>query len=85
MSLGMKLLKFTAGSATGTAIGVAVGSLLAPGRGADFQRSMRELITETRSDGDLAQQLTAEELARRFRNQVSDPTALTKEEDPVTP
>lgn len=77
MSLGLKLLKFTAGTATGTAIGVAVGSLLAPHRGADLQRSTRELITETMSDGTLAQHLTEGEMADRFRNQVKDPTALT--------
>jgi gas vesicle protein len=79
MSLGMKLLKFTAGTATGTAIGVAVGSLLAPQRGADLQRSTRQLISETKSDGELAQQLTEGEMADRFRNQVSDPSALTSE------
>ena len=80
MSLGMKLLKFTAGTATGTAIGVAIGSLLAPQRGADLQRTTRQLISETKSDGDLAQQLTEKELADRFRSQVSDPSALTNEE-----
>lgn len=76
MSLGMKLLKFTAGTATGAAIGVAVGSLLAPHRGTDLQRSTRELIAETRSDGALGQHLTEREMADRFRNRVDDPTAL---------
>ncbi len=77
MSLGMKLFKFTAGTATGAAIGAAVGSLLAPHRGTDLQRSTRELIAETQSDGKLGQHLTESEMADRFRNRVNDPTALT--------
>lgn len=80
MSLGLKLFKFAAGTATGTAIGVAVGSLLAPHRGTELQRSTRQLITEVKSDGELAEQLTEGELADRFRNQVNDPTALTDQQ-----
>ncbi len=77
MAIGMKIFKFTAGTATGTAIGLALGSLLAPQRGVDLRRSTRTFVAEVKSDGELAQDLTEGELAERFRNRVNDPTALT--------
>lgn len=83
MGVAKKLFKFTAGGATGTVVGLAVGSLLAPQRGADLQQATQDLITEAKSDGQVAQDRTERELKERFRQQVNDPTALTGE-DPST-
>lgn len=76
MGIAKKLFKFTAGSATGTAVGLAVGTLLAPQRGADLQQATQDLITEAKSDGQNAQERTEAALKERFRQSVNDPTAL---------
>ncbi len=83
MGFAKKLFKFTAGSATGTAIGLAVGSLLAPQRGADLQQATQDLITEAKTDGQVAQDRTERELQERFRDKVNDPRALTGQESSI--
>lgn len=77
MGVAKKLFKFTAGSATGTVIGLAVGSVLAPQRGADLRRSTQDLIVEAKAEGEMSQERTEQELKERFRNRVNDSTALT--------
>jgi gas vesicle protein len=79
MGVAKKLLKFTTGSATGAAVGLVVGSLLAPQRGAELQQASHVLIGEARSDGQTAQDRTERELKERFRKHVNDPSALTDE------
>lgn len=76
MGLAKRLFKFTAGGATGAAVGMAVGSLLAPQRGETFQQGVRELVTETKTAGANAQTQTERELVERFRQRVNDPDAL---------
>lgn len=78
MGVAKKLFKFTAGGATGTVIGLAVGSLLAPQRGADLQQATHDLVDEAKSDGQVAQERTEHEMRERFRKQVNDPTALAE-------
>lgn len=80
MSVARRLLKFTAGGATGTVIGLAVGSLLAPQRGADLQHATQDLIARAKSDGQAAQDRTERELKERFRKQVNDPTAFSSQD-----
>lgn len=80
MGLAKKLFKFTAGSATGAAIGGAVATLLAPQRGEELQKDVNDLVTEAKSAGANAQTQTKRELAERFRQQVNDPDALTNPE-----
>src|SRR5690606_5208139 len=42
------LLKFVVGGAAGTAVGLAVGSLLAPKKGSDFQADVQSRIAESK-------------------------------------
>lgn len=76
MGLAKKLFKFTAGSATGAAVGMAVGALFAPQRGEAFQKDVNDLIVEVKTSGKHAQIQTERELAERFRQRVNDPEAL---------
>jgi len=80
MGIAKKLFKFTAGSATGAAVGMAVGSLLAPQRGESLQNEVSELVAEVKTSGENAQAQTKRELSERFRQRVSDPDALTNPE-----
>lgn len=80
MGLAKKLFKFTAGSATGAAVGVAVASALAPQRGDVLRKDVNDLVAEARTAGANAQTQTERELAERFRRQVNDPDALTNPE-----
>lgn len=80
MGLAKKLFKFTAGSATGAAIGVAVASLFAPQRGEVLRKDVNDFVAEVKTTGANAQVQTKRELAERFRKQVNDPDALTNPE-----
>lgn len=80
MGLAKKLFKFTAGGATGAAVGMAVGGLLAPQRGETLQKEVNELVAEVKTSGENAQTQTKRELSERFRERVSDPDALTNPE-----
>ncbi len=71
------LLKFMVGGAAGTAVGLAVGSLLAPKKGSDFQADVQSRIAESKVAGEEAERQTVEQLQQRFRQQVGDPKALT--------
>ncbi len=71
------LLKFLAGGAAGTAVGLVVGSLLAPQRGEDLQATARQRVADAKQAGDEAERETEAVLRDRFRQKVNDPTALT--------
>jgi gas vesicle protein len=70
------LLKFLAGGAAGTAVGLVMGSLLAPQRGEDFQSAARQRVADAKRAGDEAERETEAVLRERFRQTVKDPTAL---------
>ena len=71
------LLKFIVGGAAGTAVGVAVGSLLAPQRGEEFQAATHQRVADAKSAGADAEIQTRAAMEERFRQRVGDPTALT--------
>ncbi len=72
-----RLLTFGVGGAIGTAIGMVVGSLMAPQSGKDLQKSTGEFVDEVKRAGDLAQAQTEQDLKARFKERVGDPTAFT--------
>lgn len=80
MDLAKKLFKFTAGGATGAAVGIGVASLLAPQRGETLQKDVNDLIAEVKTSGENARTETERELAERFRQRVNDPDALKNTE-----
>lgn len=80
MGLARKLFKFTAGSATGAAIGVTVASLFAPQRGEVLRQDVHDLVGDVKTAGANAETRTRRELAERFRQRVNDPDALTNPE-----
>jgi hypothetical protein len=71
------LLKFILGGAAGTAVGVAVGSLLAPQKGEEFQAATHQRVAEAKSAGADAEVQTRAAMEERFRQRVGDPTAFT--------
>lgn len=73
-----RLLTFGVGGAIGTAIGMVVGSLMAPQSGKDLQRSTGAFVDEVKRAGDIAQANTEAQLKARFQERVNDPTALTE-------
>jgi gas vesicle protein len=73
-------LKFVIGGAAGTAVGLAVASLLAPQKGADLQEAAHNRIAEARAAGDEAERQTEHELRQRFRQKVKDPNAFAPAE-----
>lgn len=80
MGVAKKLFKFTAGSATGAAVGAAVASLFAPQRGEVLQQDVSDLVGDVKTAGANAETQTKRELAERFRQRVDDPDALTNPE-----
>jgi gas vesicle protein len=70
------LLKFLVGGAAGTAVGLVVGSLLAPQRGEDFQSAARQRVEDAKRAGDEAERETGAVLRERFRQTVNDPKAF---------
>lgn len=79
----MRLVKFGGGALFGAAVGAIVATLFAPQSGAALQTQTRDLIGEAKRQGDLAQAETTQSLARRFREKVNDPNALTPRETAV--
>ena len=71
------LLKFIAGGATGTAIGLVVGSLLAPQKGSELQAATQQRIADAKAAGEAAERESALAMQERFRQRVGDPTAFT--------
>lgn len=73
-----RVFKFGLGGAVGTGIGLVIGSLLAPQKGEDLQKSSRALIDEARRAGAEAQARTEAELTQKYRHRVSDQAAFTE-------
>ncbi|HEU0164464.1 MAG TPA: YtxH domain-containing protein [Thermomicrobiales bacterium] len=73
-----RLFNFGLGGAIGTAVGVIVGSLLAPQSGKELQHSTQRFVDEVKAGGDAAQAETEAQIRARFRNRVGDPTAMTE-------
>lgn len=71
-----KLLKFGIGSITGTAVGAAVASLLAPQRGEDLQSAVKSVLSEAEEVGNREQAGVEQMLQQRFRDSVNDQDAL---------
>ena len=70
-------LKFILGGAAGTAVGLAVASLLAPQKGSDLQAAAHQRLADAKSAGDAAERDTTTALQDRFRQRVGDPAAFT--------
>ncbi|MBA2470641.1 MAG: YtxH domain-containing protein [Chloroflexia bacterium] len=70
-------LKFILGGAAGTAIGLAVGSLLAPQKGADLQAATHQRLEYAKEAGEEAERETESAMQDRFRQRVGDPAAFT--------
>lgn len=70
------LVKFLAGGATGAAIGLVVGSLLAPQKGEELQAEARRRVDAARAAGDDAEHQAVAALQERFRQRVNDPSAF---------
>lgn len=72
-----RLLSFGIGGAIGTAIGMVVGSLMAPQSGKDLQKTTGAFVDEVKRAGDIAQANTEAQLKARFQERVNDPTAFS--------
>lgn len=72
-----RLMSFGVGGAIGTAIGMVVGSLMAPQSGKDLQKTTGAFVDEVKRAGDIAQASTEAQLKARFQERVNDPTALS--------
>ena len=73
-----RLMSFGVGGAIGTAIGMVVGSLMAPQSGKDLQKTTGAFVDEVKRAGDIAQANTEAQLKARFQERVNDPTALNE-------
>lgn len=71
------LLKFVAGGAAGTAVGLVVGSLLAPQNGAELQTETHQRLSDAKAAGSEAERETERAMRERFRQRVGDPDAFT--------
>ncbi|MGI8476902.1 MAG: hypothetical protein ACR2OO_11080 [Thermomicrobiales bacterium] len=80
MALLKRLGKFGAGGMVGGLVGAAAGLLLAPGSGAELQKSLRGRLSEARAAGADAQFEKERELIQRFRGGVDSSDALRDEE-----
>lgn len=70
-------LKFILGGAAGTAVGLAVASLLAPQKGSELRAATHERLTAAKAAGDEAERQTASAMQDRFRQRVGDSRAFT--------
>jgi len=70
-------LKFIGGGAAGAAVGMVVGSLLAPQRGAELQAETQQRLSDAKTAGLDAERETEHAMQDRFRQRVRDPTAFT--------
>jgi len=71
------LMKFVVGGAAGTAVGLVVGSLLAPQNGAELQEETHQRLSDARAAGAEAERETERAMQDRFRRRVGDPAAFT--------
>ncbi len=79
-----RLFTFGLGGAIGTAVGMIVGSLMAPQSGKDLQKSTGQFVDEVKRAGDIAQAQTEAQLKDRFKNLVNDPAAFSDTETTST-
>lgn len=77
MGFARRTLRFGGGLILGGAVGTAVSLLLAPQNGTQLRARLRDLREEARLAGEEAELVTTERLKNIFRQQVSDPIALT--------
>lgn len=80
MSAGRKFLSFVSGSLLGAAIGTAAAVLFAPRSGKELQGKLVDQWREIQLAGAEAKASKEDELIRKFRDEVDDPTALRDEE-----
>ena len=80
MSAGRKILSFVSGSVLGAAIGTATAVLFAPQSGKELQGRLTDRWREAQLAGAEAKAAREDELIRKFREEVEDPTALRDEE-----
>ena len=73
------VIKFIAGGAAGAAVGMVVGSLLAPQKGSELQAETHQRLSDARTAGAEAERQTELAMQDRFRQRVGDPTAFTAE------
>lgn len=71
------VMKFIVGAAAGTAVGLLVGSLLAPQNGAEFQAETHQRLSDAMAAGAEAERETEHAMQDRFRRRVGDPAAFT--------
>jgi len=83
MGAGKRWLKFGGGGLLGTAVGTAIGILWAPRSGEELKGRFTDLARRARLAGAEAKAEKEEELIRKFRREVDDPTALHDEEAKV--
>lgn len=80
MSAGKRLITFASGSLLGAAIGTATAVLWAPRSGAELKGRVLDRIRQVQLAGAEAKAAKQDELIRKFRQHVEDPTALRDEE-----
>ena len=77
MGIAQGLFKFIVGGAAGTAVGLAIGSILAPQKGSDFQEAAHQRIADAKAAGDEAARLTELEMQAKFRQATGNPNAFS--------
>lgn len=80
MGAAKRLLKLGGGGLLGTAVGGAVALLWAPQSGDELKGRLADLARRARLAGAEAKAAKEDELIRKFRVEVEDPTALRDEE-----
>lgn len=72
------LLKFAAGSAFGATLGATIGLLMAPKSGEETQADTTAYLNALKTEGERARLDAEAQVAERFRQKTSDPTAFTQ-------
>ena len=83
MAAGRRLLKFGTGVLLGAAVGTAVAILFAPQSGGELKGRISDRLRQARLAGAEAKAAKEDELIRKYRAEVEDPSALRDEEAKV--
>ena len=83
MGAGKRLLKVASGGLLGTAVGTAVAMLWAPQSGDELKGRIADRLRRARLAGVEAKAAKEDELIRKYRAEVEDPSALRDEEAKV--
>lgn len=83
MGAGKRLVRFGSGSVLGAGIGAAAAILFAPQSGDEMTGRLLDRLRQARLAGAEAKAAKEDELIRKFRGEVDDPTALRDEEAKV--